>query len=89
MDQPLDRSATLALFAAEGRAVAWPGEPGRARSVARSTSATISGDTGRVHIHYSGSVTTIATGRKESASGSASATYRWNGCGWSNVGVSY
>lgn len=53
------------------------------------TSTSVHGDTGTVTIHYSGSVVTIATGQRVSASGDASASYRWNGCGWSNVGVQY
>ncbi len=53
------------------------------------TSVRISGDHGVVKIHYKGSVRTIATGKRESASGNASAVYRWNGCGWSTVDVSY
>ena len=53
------------------------------------TSVRISGDHGVIKIHYSGSVRAIATGKRESASGSASAIYRWNGCGWSTVSVSY
>ena len=53
------------------------------------TSVSVSGDRGTVKIHYSGSVRTIATGKKESASGNASAVYRWNGCGWSTVDVRY
>ncbi len=53
------------------------------------TSVRVSGDHGVVKIHYKGSVRTIATGKRESASGNASAVYRWNGCGWSTVDVSY
>ena len=53
------------------------------------TSTHISGKRGVVKIRYSGSVRTIATGKKESASGTATATYRWNGCSWSTEDVSY
>ncbi|MEJ2359411.1 MAG: hypothetical protein P8Y13_15215 [Deinococcales bacterium] len=53
------------------------------------TSTSIHGDVGIVKVHYHGSVRTIATGRTESASGNASATYRWNGCAWLTVRVEY
>lgn len=49
----------------------------------------VKGDAGEVEISYSGSVREIATGQRVSASGTASATFRWNGCSWSNTGVSY
>lgn len=44
---------------------------------------------GSVTIAYSGSVREIATGTVHDASGSASASFRWNGCGWVNTGVNY
>lgn len=52
-------------------------------------STSVDGDRATVAVSYSGSVTEIATGKRHSASGEASATFRWNGCGWSNTGVSY
>lgn len=52
-------------------------------------STAVNGDAAEVVISYSGSVREIATGQRLSASGEASATFRWNGCGWSNTGVSY
>src|SRR5690606_26709210 len=55
----------------------------------RIVSSTVNGDVGEVEITYSGSVREIATGQRHSASGRASATFRWNGCSWSNTGVSY
>lgn len=53
------------------------------------TSVGISGSRGRVVIHYHGSVVSIATGHKESASGTASATYVWTGCFWVTRSVNY
>jgi len=55
----------------------------------RVTSQSVSGDAGVVHISYSGSVTAIGSGTVHEADGSASASFRWTGCGWSNTGVSY
>ena len=53
------------------------------------TSRRISGKYGTVKIHYHGSVKSIATGRTESASGNASATYLWTGCAWLTIRVKY
>lgn len=52
-------------------------------------STTIDGDSATVVVEYSGSVTEIATGKRLSASGEASATFVWTGCAWSSTGVSY
>lgn len=53
------------------------------------SSVAISGTRGRVVIHYHGSVVNIATGHKESASGTASATYFWTGCYWVTRSINY
>lgn len=44
---------------------------------------------GIVAIDYQGSVREIATGTVHDAAGAASAAFRWNGCGWVNLSVSY
>ncbi|HEX7003740.1 MAG TPA: hypothetical protein VF168_06105 [Trueperaceae bacterium] len=49
----------------------------------------VNGDRASASISYQGTVTEIATGKTISASGSASARFRWNGCSWSRTGVSY
>lgn len=49
----------------------------------------ISGNNASVTVRYSGSVTEILTGQRHSASGTSSATFRWNGCGWGGTGVEY
>jgi hypothetical protein len=53
------------------------------------TATRVSGDNGSVTIHYSGSVRNIASGQREHASGTASASFRWYGCGWSRTGIDY
>lgn len=40
-------------------------------------------------IHYSGSVRTVATNKLEKASGKATVTFYWSGCGWGVAGISY
>ena len=40
-------------------------------------------------IRYEGSVTEIASGKKITAAGSASASYRWNGCSWRRTSIDY
>lgn len=55
----------------------------------RVTSQSVSGDVGVVEIAYSGSVTAIGSGTVHEADGSATARFRWTGCGWSNTAVSY
>lgn len=49
----------------------------------------VSGDIGTVEVKYSGSVKTIANGERESASGTATARYRWTGCAWRPAGLRY
>jgi hypothetical protein len=53
------------------------------------TDVTMSGNDGSVSISYSGSVRTILGGQTESASGTASASFRWNGCSWSRTSMDY
>lgn len=53
------------------------------------TSTSGSGANATVAVSYRGSVREILTGVRHSASGTARATFRWNGCGWSNTGVEY
>lgn len=54
----------------------------------RITDTDITGTSGYVAISYSGSVRIIGGGR-ESASGSASASFEWTGCGWRRSSVDY
>lgn len=54
----------------------------------RITDTNITGTSGYVAISYSGSVRIVGGGR-ESASGSASASFEWTGCGWSRADISY
>jgi hypothetical protein len=49
----------------------------------------VNGPNAVVSIGYRGSVTEIASGKRISASGSAAARYRWNGCSWSLTGLDY
>jgi hypothetical protein len=49
----------------------------------------IRGNIGHVSVSYRGSVREILTGAKHSASGTASATFGWNGCGWGGGDVEY
>ena len=49
----------------------------------------VDGDRAYARISYEGSVTEIASGKQISASGSASARFRWNGCSWSRTGIDY
>lgn len=49
----------------------------------------LDGDNASVRVAYSGSVREIFGGAHHQASGEAAATFRWNGCRWSNTGVSY
>ena len=42
----------------------------------------IDGEVAVYDLDYDGSVIEIATGERISASGSATATFRWNGCSW-------
>ncbi|MFA5595165.1 MAG: hypothetical protein WDA15_07795 [Trueperaceae bacterium] len=54
-----------------------------------SFSSTLTGAKLAVTVTYSGSVTEILTGAQHSATGTASATYSWNGCRWVGTGVEY
>ncbi len=54
----------------------------------RITDVDITGNSGYVAIRYSGSVRVIGGGI-ESASGSASASYEWTGCGWGRGAIHY
>ncbi len=49
----------------------------------------IHGNNATVKVAYSGSVREIFSGARHQASGNATATFGWNGCRWSNTGVSY
>ena len=49
----------------------------------------LDGDTAVLTLAYDGSVTEIATGDRIEASGTATATFRWNGCDWRHVGLDY
>jgi hypothetical protein len=51
--------------------------------------ASIRGNIAHVSVSYRGSVREILTGVKHSASGTASATVGWNGCGWGGGAVQY
>lgn len=53
------------------------------------TDTEIVGDTASASIRYEGSVTEIASGKQITASGSASAKYRWNGCSWRRTSIDY
>lgn len=55
----------------------------------RITDVTMSDKAGTVTIDYSGSVRTIAGGATESAAGSASASFSWNGCSWRRTSLDY
>lgn len=55
----------------------------------RISSTTISGVEAKVTVQYSGSVTEILTGERQSATGTAKATYVWNGCAWRDGQVEY
>ena len=52
-------------------------------------SSKISGTGATVSISYRGSVKEIATGKRHSASGTATAEFRWTGCVWVGGAVSY
>ncbi|MEX2542015.1 MAG: hypothetical protein WD314_09400 [Trueperaceae bacterium] len=49
----------------------------------------VDGQSAVVSLTYRGSVTEIASGKRISASGSATARYRWNGCSWRRTGLNY
>jgi hypothetical protein len=55
----------------------------------RISSSTLTGAKAAVTVTYSGSVTEILTGAQHSATGTASATFSWNGCRWVGTGVEY
>ncbi len=55
----------------------------------RITDTQISGNSATVTVSYSGSVREILTGVRHQASGTASASFVWNGCGWSGGSVDY
>lgn len=50
---------------------------------------TVQGNDAEVSITYQGSVVEIATGARIEATGSASGTFRWNGCSWRRTSISY
>lgn len=54
----------------------------------RITDTDITGTSGYVAISYNGSVRVIGGGR-EAASGSASASFEWTGCGWRRTSIDY
>lgn len=49
----------------------------------------LEGSTAHVTVQYRGSVTEILTGTRHSATGTASASYSWNGCRWRGGSVEY
>lgn len=53
------------------------------------SSKSVSGTTATVKVSYRGSVSEIASGKRHSASGSATAEFRWTGCVWAGGAVSY
>ena len=53
------------------------------------TDTDVDGDKASARIRYEGSATEVASGRTISASGSASARYRWNGCSWRRTSLNY
>lgn len=55
----------------------------------RIASSRVSGNTASVSVSYRGSVQEILTGKRHHASGTASATLKWDGCGWSATSVKY
>lgn len=52
-------------------------------------SATVDGDQGSVVASYSGSVTEIANGKVDSASGTIDASFQWQSCSWTMTGFTY
>ena len=49
----------------------------------------IDGTRAVIELTYDGSVVEIASGNRIAASGTAEATFRWTGCGWSWTGLDY
>jgi hypothetical protein len=49
----------------------------------------LDGDRATFDVDYDGSVVEIASGERISASGSATAVFRWTGCGWSLADLDY
>ena len=53
------------------------------------TNVSMSDTSGTVTISYRGSVRSLVGGGRESASGTASASFSWNGCRWSRTSIDY
>ena len=49
----------------------------------------VRGDEATIELRYEGSVVEIATGTRTEASGRASVSFRWDGCGWSTTDIDY
>jgi hypothetical protein len=81
-------SRTLTRFIANGRAT-YAGTYTDLDYSYRIIDVSVSGDSGSVTIEYEGSVRTILGGHVEQASGTASASFHWNGCGWSRTSLDY
>jgi hypothetical protein len=81
-------SRTLQRFIANGRAT-YAGTYTDLNYDYRITDVAMDGNDGSVTIEYSGSVRTILGGATESAAGTASASFRWNGCSWSRTSLDY
>lgn len=49
----------------------------------------VRGDEAEIELRYEGSVVEIATGTRTEASGRASVSFRWDGCGWRTTDIDY
>jgi len=49
----------------------------------------VRGDEATIELRYEGSVVEIATGTRNGASGRATVSFRWDGCGWRTTDIDY
>ncbi len=49
----------------------------------------VRGDEATIEVRYQGSVVEIATGDRNEASGRATVSFRWDGCGWRTTDIDY